>query len=281
MLKLLLTFYCSLLLAFTIEPNESELEFSVISTNLDNPVSIYASSGGNIYVVEQGRNRFLKFDREGNRLDSLGRLGSGDYRFDQPRDIDATNDLKIYVSDRYNRRIQVYDRRLQYLSTVQLPRRVGVSDFIPSVLSVNRSGELFFFDEDRYRIYRFGGNGRYENHFDTRSEADIRNLSGIAALDDLFLADPDQQVIHRMSNNGTYLGFMDHSEAITGITSYNNRIWGLGEESIRVYSSQGRLLHRFVFDSSRELKDLAVYGNHIYVIGENTLFRAERKPIGN
>ncbi len=278
-MKFLLTISLCILVMSAVQAEESELELSSIARNLDEAVSVYASSGGNIYVVDQGRNRFVKFDRDGARLDSLGRLGSGDYRFDQPTDIDATNDLKIYVSDRQNKRIQVYDRRLQYLSTVQLPRRAGEREFTPSVLSVNRSGELFFFDEDRYRVYRFGGNGRYENHFDARSEADVRNLTGLIALDDLFLADPDQQVIHRMSSNGTYLGFIDHAAPLKGLDAYNDKIWVLGNDSVHVYTKAGRFLHQFVFESEQEIIDLAIYGRHIYFLGYNTLFKAERKRI--
>lgn len=261
------------------EAEESSIELSAISSNLNEAVAIYASGGGFIYVVEQGRHRFLRFDRHGTRLDSLGRVGSGDYRFDQPRDIDATNDLKIYVSDRQNKRIQIFDRRLQYLTTVRLPQRAGGQEYTPSVLSVNRSGELFFFDEDRYRIYRFGRTGRYEDHFDTRSSADIRNLNGLIALDDLFLADPDQQVVHRMSNNGTYLGFIEHADVLNGIDSYNDKIWALGDGAVYVYNTRGRLLHRFTFDPPQTLVGLAVHGQYIYFIGYDTLFKAERKPI--
>lgn len=258
------------------EPDESTITLHKLASNLDDPVAIYASGGGNIYVVDQGRNRFLKFNHNGQRLDSLGRLGSGDYRFDQPRDIDATNDLKIYVSDYQNRRIQMYDRRLQYISTAQLPRRAGVSSFSPTSLSVNRSGELFFFDQDNHRIYKFGINGSYESHFSTRSGADIRRLAGLIALDDLYLADPDQNVVHRMSSNGTYLGFIPVLEGIKGIAAHNNKLWVLSEYSVNVFTPGGRRLHRFQIENDEDLRDIAVYRDHIYFIGYDALYKAQR-----
>lgn len=261
------------------EQDESTLNLEEMESGLHEAVSIYASSGGNLYIVEQGNNRFLKMNTAGQRLDSLGRLGSGDYRFDQPVDIDATNDLKIYVSDYQNKRIQVYDRRLQYLSTVQLPRRAGVTEFRPTALSVNRSGELFFFDEDRHRVYRIGGNGSYRGHFDTRSSADIRELTGIAALDDLYLADPAQQVVHRMTSNGIYLGFFESHGELKGISSHNRKIWVLSDNSVDVFSERGNLLHRFILEKPGDVHDLAVYRDHIYFIGYETLYAAERKPV--
>lgn len=268
-----------LLSGWGLDTDESTLTLEEMTTGLHDAVSIYASSGGNLYIVEQDKNRFLKMNTAGERLDSLGRLGSGDYRFDQPVDIDATNDLKIYVSDYQNRRIQAYDRRLQYLSTVQLPRRAGATEFRPTALSVNRSGELFFFDEDRYRIYRIGGNGSYQDHFDARSIADIRELTGIAALDDLYLADPNQQVVHRMTSNGTYLGFFEGGDNLKGISSHNRKIWVLSDNYVDVFSERGSLLHRFVLEKPGDVHDLAVFRNHIYFIGYDTLYSAKREPV--
>lgn len=138
----------------------------VIYSELDNATSIYATQD-HLFVVESGKHRLLKLDHDGNLLETLGGLGSGDYQLDTPMDVDATNGLKIYISDYGNNRIQIFDRRFQFLGSITGETTFQNRRIKPTQLVVNDFGELFVFDENSKSIFKFDENGNYIDSFET------------------------------------------------------------------------------------------------------------------
>ena len=253
-----------------------ELEFTELLSGLNDARSIYASSAGNLFIAETGNNRVLKVSAEGVRLDSLGRLGAADYQFDQPLDVDATNELKIYVSDYNNRRIQVFDRRFQYLSTVELPRRLQREyNYSPTRLSVNHLGQLFFYDEESRHIYKYDANGRYEQRFDTRGEDRIFAPSALVSTGDvLFIADSRRNLIHRMNANGAYLGFIATASRPEGLSVFDNRIYSIAGQELLAYNSRGQLIDSQPFMGIRGVRGLAVFRNQLFLLTTDKVYMA-------
>lgn len=65
---------------------------------------------GNIFVSDGYINsRVAKFDKNGNWIKSWGTRGSDHGEFNTPHSIAADSQGNIYVADRFNRRIQVFD----------------------------------------------------------------------------------------------------------------------------------------------------------------------------
>ncbi|MEX0780696.1 MAG: NHL repeat-containing protein [Balneolales bacterium] len=254
------------------------LNYKEIVTGLDDAQSLYISMAGNLFIAETGRNRILKIARDGTRLDSLGRLGSGDYQFDRPIDIDATNELKIYVSDYNNRRIQVFDRRFQYLSTVELPPRVQRDiSYSPLNLQVNYLGQLFFYDEQNQYIYKFNSSGRYEQRFDTRGEDHISTPTDMASIDDvLYVSDSRQNIIHMLTSNGLYQGFLTTPSRPKALSAHDNEIWTLTGNEINSYSRNGHLINSFSLEGYRDIRDIAIYRDHVYMLSGQSIYLAEK-----
>jgi DNA-binding beta-propeller fold protein YncE len=236
-------FHAMLLLVFFIMTGASAAEMhtgksttaaTVLLTGLDDARSVRISTLGNLFIVETGRHRILITDRDGVRVDSVGRLGNGDYQFDHPVAIDPTNELKIYVADRNNRRIQVFDRRLQYLSTLQMPQRAGLpSRYLPARLVVDPSGNIFFFDEDRHVVYRFDSHGQYELDFELFGEDGRIIPVAMAMLDDeLWVAGERGQLLHRFTSHGSYLGFVYAPEPVRALRASGGSLWMLGTEHV-------------------------------------------------
>ncbi|TVQ72057.1 MAG: hypothetical protein EA363_05125 [Balneolaceae bacterium] len=216
----------------------------VLLTGLDDARSVRTSTLGNIFIVETGRHRILKADRNGVRLDSVGRLGNGDYQFDLPVTIDPTNELKIYVADRNNRRIQVFDRRLQYLSTLRMPQRSGLpSRYMPARLVVDPAGTIFFFDEDRHVVYRFDSHGQYELDFELFGEEGRIIPAAMAILDDeLWVAGQRGELIHRFSLRGSYYGFVYAPETVRSLRASGGSLWMLGTDNVLQLGTGGEVI---------------------------------------
>ena len=76
-------------------------------------------SNGNTYVSDGYVNsRIAKYDKDGNWVMSFGEPGTGDGQLNTPHSIALDANNNIYVADRGNRRIQVFDTNGKYLRQI-------------------------------------------------------------------------------------------------------------------------------------------------------------------
>jgi DNA-binding beta-propeller fold protein YncE len=74
---------------------------------------------GNIFVSDgYGNSRIVKISPEGGWTKEMGTYGEGQDQFRTPHGITADNQGNIYVADRGNRRIQVYDSNLTFKTSI-------------------------------------------------------------------------------------------------------------------------------------------------------------------
>ena len=81
------------------------------------PTSIAVSARGEIYVADgYGNSRVHKFSPDGTLLLSWGEPGSGPGQFRLPHGISVDRQGRVYVGDRMNSRIQVFDPAGKFLA---------------------------------------------------------------------------------------------------------------------------------------------------------------------
>lgn len=88
------------------------------------PNDVAFGRNGEIYVSQghgKGESRLLKFDAEGNFLKTWGGEGSGPGQFKQPHSIVTDAKGNLYVADRSNQRIQVFDGEGNFLRETKHP----------------------------------------------------------------------------------------------------------------------------------------------------------------
>jgi DNA-binding beta-propeller fold protein YncE len=74
------------------------------------PTDVAFGKDGEIYVADgYGNSRIVKFDRTGRYLGAWGRFGSGPGEFNLPHSVAVDRAGRVYVGDRENRRIQIFD----------------------------------------------------------------------------------------------------------------------------------------------------------------------------
>ena len=81
------------------------------------PNDVIVAPNGNIFVSEghgAGNNRVLKFDKSGKFLMEWGKLGTGPGEFDQPHALAFDSQGRLFVGDRNNNRVQVFDQNGSY-----------------------------------------------------------------------------------------------------------------------------------------------------------------------
>lgn len=88
------------------------------------PTDVAWDSDGNIYITDGYVNsRVAKYDRNGDWVKSWGDKGTGPGQFRLPHAIAIDRNNNVYVGDRTNRRIQVFDTegRFQRMFTIDVP----------------------------------------------------------------------------------------------------------------------------------------------------------------
>ncbi len=208
--KIHLTVLLLLLAIPVMAQNNDVLKPKILLSGLKNASSLYAAPSGLLFIAETGKNRVLVVSAKGERVDSLGNTGPGNYQFDTPLDVDATNGLKIYVADYNNHRIQIYDRHFQYLTTIDKSSNFDQdTDYEPTKLCVNNRGELFFYDDNSGDIVKYNSRGEYDQKFIALSDEISNPPSFMTTIDDqIYIGDPNQGVVHIISNDGRYIGFL-------------------------------------------------------------------------
>jgi DNA-binding beta-propeller fold protein YncE len=85
-------------------------------SHFDGPDDVAFGKSGEIYVADgEGSSRIVEFDRDGHFIRDWGTKGSNEGEFRLPHTIATDSQGLVYVGDRENERIQVFDAQGKFL----------------------------------------------------------------------------------------------------------------------------------------------------------------------
>ena len=114
--------------------------------SFNGPADVLVAPNGDIFIAigHLGRgddNRIAKFSSEGAFIKSWGKTGSGRDEFRDPHALAMDSEGRLFVGDRQNNRIQIYDQEGNYLATwTQFGR--------PSGLYIDQNDVLYCADSE-------------------------------------------------------------------------------------------------------------------------------------
>lgn len=251
---------------------DQRVDYRLFTDQLDRPTSVYVTPRGEIYVTERGAHRLLKFNLEGDRIDAMGNQGLGNFQFDRPMDVDATNGLKIYVADHNNRRVQVFDSRFQYLSTIRKTEGTRFSgDIKPSVITTNPISDLFIYDEDRHRILKYNSNGIFELDANLRKRV-IKSVTDMgASQDNLYLLDKDQQVIQILNHLVQFRRFIGGWKDLQAISVNHEQLVAVDGSELIHMNLAGAVQNKLNLEHDTILS-ISFYGRNLALITGQSLY---------
>ena len=161
------------------------------------PNAVYITPDGSILVAEGHSStsgstaRILKFSKDGTLLKSFGSLGAGPDQFDQPHALAMDSRGRLFVGDRNNNRVQIFDLDFKLLDTwYQFSR--------PSGVFIDANDTIYVADSESESVSR-GGNGMHGHEGWKRG---IRIGSAEDGSVRYFIPDPNEHASNTSSAEG-------------------------------------------------------------------------------
>ncbi len=136
------------------------------------PNDVAFGPAGEIYVTQghgKGKSRVLKFDADGNFIKTWGGEGAGPGQFNVPHSIIADAKGHIYIADRSNQRIQVFDADGAFLRESRHPGTpCGLClcrDRKHIMLAHGHAGKIMKLDLNGNVLGATGGQGKGPNRY--------------------------------------------------------------------------------------------------------------------
>src|SRR5436190_17673826 len=133
------------------------------------PTDIAWLPDGTFFVSDgYGNTRVVKFDKNGKFLTTWGTRGTGPSQFNTPHSITIDRNRRVYVSDRANNRIQVFDENGMYLDAfpnIQQPYNIRISDDQFLWVFSGPLDKMLKYDLQGHLLYAWGTHGTAPGFF--------------------------------------------------------------------------------------------------------------------
>lgn len=164
---------------------------------LNEPTDLTVNRAGEIFVLVghgRGTPQVLKFDKTGTLMTKWGGQGTAPGKFDTPHSIVVDAEGLIYVADRQNRRVQIFDDDGQYIKEWAykgLPCGLFLTEDQQLYMVSGFAGEILKLDKNGKAIGATGQPGKGLGEF---GEA---HYLTITPSGDIFVADTVKPALHK------------------------------------------------------------------------------------
>ncbi len=183
---------------------------------------------GFFYISDIGNNEAIKLDTLDKVIQKIGGYGWNNSAFDNPVDVFAT-DLRVYVTDKNNNRIQVFDKDLNFLFLIKTDLETNEFEGFqyPASCVTSIQNDIFILDSENTRILKYNSSGNFNLEFGNYRSGDftLENPSQIALSQDSKIFVLDNNFLNIFDQYGMGLFKLKHNfEAQNLNITFNNLI---------------------------------------------------------
>lgn len=180
-----------ILMVLGMQGNTSEWHDAKHLRGFNEPNDLAFGPDGEIYITQghgKGESRVLKFDADGNFVKTWGGEGAAPGQFKQPHSIITDAKGTLYIADRSNQRIQVFDGEGNFVRETKHPGTpCGLCmcrDGRHMMLAHGHTGKIIKLDLQGNVLGATGGQGKAPNRY---GEA---HFIALDRREDIYVADP-------------------------------------------------------------------------------------------
>lgn len=253
-----------------------------IPIELSGVEKIETDQEGNVYLLSPTKHRLLKLLRS-TAWDSVITVGGKGIRsegFNFPSQIHVPNRQSIYLLDYQNRRLFKLNVNLKVIREINFLTLQGqvpdseVSDLFPSEFAIGPTGELFLFNQNDFKVYKFNIDGRFERAFAgvDFGEGSVNDPCGIAmnSESNVFVMDCEEQEVIVYDLYGMYLYRLPVPMPFywTSAKVYGRTIIYLDDENVFFYNTFTKNAGPHLI-SDAPIRDISFNGEFMFVLYEN------------
>lgn len=164
----------------------------ILNNSFFHPSHITSNPYGDIILLDS-ETFTIAVISSGGTLRTTGGWGVESERFSYPTDIAVSTGQDIYLCDQASDRILRFDRKLNFISDVDLTELRPTKVEFPSRIAINRLGEMVISEAEQWELYqlssdsrfisRFGGLSYGEERFGEIADVAVNSRNEIAVLD--------------------------------------------------------------------------------------------------
>jgi len=231
---------------------------------------------GFIFITDGNTNELIKIDTLGKRLNYIGGYGWENGSFDNPVDVYSTT-LNIYVADKNNNRIQIFDKDLNFLSEFSNEGDQEETFRYPLSCGISSTGELFVLDGENKKVLRYDQNGRFLQQFGSFDSGDyvLSDPLKLAITSDNKIVVLDNSELVFFDQFGTGLTRLSVGENIRNLNITFNKLVITSTEKVfaaDLYSESPRITELDLpeYENSDFVEGMMI-GNTVYILTPKTI----------
>jgi DNA-binding beta-propeller fold protein YncE len=145
---------------------------------------------GSVLVADGLTNsRIVKLDRNGRFVMAWGTRGAEDGQFNAVHGVAVDRNRHVYVADRANKRVQVFDENGKHLATwpnIRFPNHVFVSDATQDVwVADNMTAEVLKYDTNGNRLFSWNASGPVPGGFGELHQFSVDSKGNVYTADNV------------------------------------------------------------------------------------------------
>ncbi|MBU0558063.1 MAG: NHL repeat-containing protein [Bacteroidetes bacterium] len=241
--------------------------------------SFSINPSGFIYVADVESNEVAKLDTLGNVNKFVGGYGWSISSFDEPVDVFA-NTLHVYIADKNNHRIQIFDKDLNFLSefaSSNVDREENKFAY-PTSCGVSKQGDFFILDSDNSRIIKYNLNGNYIlqiGSFDAGQYAlnDPKKFA-VSNSEKIFVAEKEKIIVFDVYANALNNFLTGIENKNINITAEHLCINSNNEIKILTLTSNSQSLISFIPENlmkNENIVEVSLFRKKLYVLTEKRI----------
>ena len=167
------------------------------------PAGVAVDDTDNIYV--SSLHNLQKFTSSGELIKCIGRRGSKEAEFDDPRGV-TIHSNQVYVCDRDNHRIQVFDLDLNYIGSIGSHGRERGELDCPLDVTFDTSGNMYVVELGKDRVQVMDSSGQFIRMFGQEGEGKLSGPTAVHIPDKyVYVSDWDNGRITVYETSGQYV----------------------------------------------------------------------------